>query len=341
MRQLAGFFPATEYPDVLVGLGEPDDAAVIRLDDTHALIKTADFFTPVVDDAWTYGAIAAANAMSDVYAMGGEVVTCLNIAGFPSSFSGETITQIFAGAAAKVREAGGVIAGGHTITSPEPFYGLSVTGWVDPARIMRKGGARPGDRLFLTKRLGTGVITTGAKQTGPGESEAHRAERRSQGKPDLDVRHLDAAILSMTTLNRAAARAAQAANVRSATDITGFGLLGHAVEMALAAGREAGAGFRIRMADLPTLPGVWDYIAAGYITGASSRNPAALGEHVRLSEHITPAQKVLLWEAETSGGLLVAVPPQEIDVFHAALAAAKQSCWEIGEVVEGEGIEVD
>ncbi len=292
MRQLAGFFPATEYPDVLVGLGEPDDAAVIRLDDTHALIKTADFFTPVVDDPWTYGAIAAANAMSDVYAMGGEVVTCLNIAGFPSSFSGETIAQIFAGAAAKVREAG-VIAGGHTITSPEAFY-ASASPAGSTARIMRKGGARPGDRLFLTKRLGTGVITTVPSRP-VGESEARRAERHSQGKPDLDVRHLDAAILSMTTLNRAAARAAQAANVRSAADITGFGLLGHAVEMALAAGASNRAGFRIRMADLPTLPGVWDYIAAGYITGASSRNRRA-GRACALVRTHHPCPESLAWK---------------------------------------------
>lgn len=340
MRQLAGFFPATEYPDVLVGLGEPDDAAVIRLDDARALIETADFFTPVVDDPWTYGAIAAANAMSDVYAMGGEVAACLNIAGFPPSFGGEVIAQIFAGAAAKVREAGAVIAGGHTITSPEPFYGLSVTGWVNPAAILRKGGARPGDALILTKPLGTGVITTAAKQTGVGETEAHRVERRSQGKPDLDVRHLDAAILSMTRLNRAAARAAQAAGVRGATDITGFGLLGHAVEMALASGREAGAGFRMRSAHLPTLPGVWEYIAAGYVTGASSRNPAALGEHVRLGDGITPAQKILLWEAETSGGLLLAVPGEQAARFRSEMAAAKQPCWEIGEVIVGEGIEV-
>ncbi len=340
MRQLAGFFPANEYPDVLVGLGEPDDAAVIRMDDTHALIKTTDFFTPVVDDPWTYGAIAAANAMSDVYAMGGEVLACLNIAGFPESISGETIAQIFAGAAAKVREAGAAITGGHTITSPEPFYGLSVTGWVDPAAIMRKGGAQPGDRLFLTKPLGTGVITTAAKQTGEGESAAHRAERHSQGKPDLDARHLDAAIHSMMALNRVAAQAAQASHVRSATDITGFGLLGHAGEMATASGRQSGAAFRIRAADLPTLPGVWDYIASGYITGASSRNPAALGETVRLGEHITAAQRVLLWEAETSGGLLLAVPSHEAEGFCARMAAAKQPCWEIGEVIPGEGIEV-
>ena len=145
MRQLAGLFPATEHPDLLVGLGEPDDAAVFRLDDLRALIKTTDFFTPIVDDPWTYGAIAATNAMSDVYAMGGEVIFCLNIAGFPETMETERIAQIFAGGASKVREAGAAIAGGHTVTNPEPFYGLSVTGLIHPDQVMRKGGARPGD----------------------------------------------------------------------------------------------------------------------------------------------------------------------------------------------------
>jgi selenide,water dikinase len=221
VRQLAGFFPATEYPNVLVGLGEPDDAAVVRLDAERALILTTDFFTPVVDDPWIFGAIAATNAMSDVYAMGGEVVSCLNIAGFPSGVDGETIAQIFAGGASKVREAGAAITGGHTINGPEPFYGLSVTGIIHPDAVFRKGGAQPGDRLFLTKPLGTGIITTAAKRTGEGEGAAQRAERRMQNKPDLDVRDLDAAIISMLTLNRAAAQAAQLAGVRSATDITG------------------------------------------------------------------------------------------------------------------------
>ena len=178
MRQLAGFFPATEYPDVMIGLGEPDDAAVIRLDDTRALIQTTDFFTPVVDDPWTYGAIAAVNAMSDVYAMGGEVVLALNIAGFPEDVPKATVTQIFAGGAYKVREAGAAIAGGHTVTSPEPFYGLSVTGAVHPQQVMRKSGAQPGDLLFLTKPLGTGIITTAAKLAGEYEGALRRWARQ-------------------------------------------------------------------------------------------------------------------------------------------------------------------
>lgn len=340
MRQLAGLFPATEHPNVLVGLGEPDDAAVYRLDDERALIKTTDFFTPIVDDPWTYGAIAATNAMSDVYAMGGEVLFCLNIAGFPEDLDPQIIAQILAGGASKVREAGAAIAGGHTVTNPEPFYGLSVTGLIHPDKVMRKGGARPGDRLFLTKPLGTGIVTTAAKLTGAAESRVHRLARRAQGKRDLDVQHLDAAILSMTRLNRAAAKAARAANVRAATDITGFGLLGHGSEMALASGRECGASFRIRAAAVPALPGVWDYIADGYLTRGSTRNPSHFSEHVRFADSVTPAQRTLLWEVETSGGLLLAVPAAEVATFRATCTEGKQAYWEIGEVVQGEGIEV-
>lgn len=340
MRQLAGFFPAEQNPQVLVGLGEPDDGAVYQLDGERALIKTTDFFTPIVDDPWTYGAIAAVNSMSDVYAMGGEVLFCLNIAGFPEEVGYDVIAQIFAGGAAKVREAGGVIAGGHTVTNPEPFFGMSVTGLVHPKRIMRKAGAQEGDRLFLTKPLGTGVITTAAKLTGVGENLAHRLARRAQGKPDCDVRHLDAAIVSMLHLNRAAAQAAQVAQVRCATDITGFGLLGHACEMAIASHRENGVGFRIYASATPSLPGVWEYIAAGYLTRGSMRNPQHFGQHVRFAAGVSPARRTLLWEAETSGGLLLSVPGRNVEQFRTACAEQRQECWEIGEVVRGEGIDV-
>lgn len=340
MRQLAGFFPATEYADVLVGLGEPDDAAVIRIDESRALIKTLDFFTPIVDDPWTFGAIAAANAMSDVYAMGGDVLACLNIAGFPDDFPSEFIVQIFAGGATKVREAGAAVTGGHTVVNPEPFYGMSVTGWVHPGNIMRKGGARPGDRVLLSKPLGTGIVTTAAKLTGKGETRAHRTARRVQGKPDLDIRHLDAAVISMLSLNRTASQVAQSANVRGATDITGFGLLGHAAEMAIASGEEARTGLRIRSATVPALPGVQEYIKAGYLTRGSNLNPQEFGEHVRFSADVPDYMRTLLWEAETSGGLLMAVPVHELDRFHAAASERNLVCWEIGEAVAGEGIEV-
>ena len=335
MRQLSGVFPADEYPDVLIGLGEPDDAAVYRLDDQHALIKTTDFFTPIVDDPWLYGAIAAANSMSDVYAMGGDVLFCLNIAGFPEEVGMETVAQVFAGGAAKVRQAGAAIAGGHTVTNPEPFYGLSVTGLVHPDQVMRKGRARAGDRLFLTKPLGTGVITTAAKLTGGGEGRAHRLARKAQGKPDINQDHLNEAVASMSRLNRAAARAARAGGVRSATDITGFGLLGHASEMAVAAGQEADVGFRIEAAAVPALSGAFDYIAAGYLTRGSTRNPDHFRQHVTFAASVTDAQRTLLWEAETSGGLLVSVPPSGVAAFRGECEAAGQPFWEIGEVVPG------
>lgn len=337
---MAGFFPATEYENVLVGLGEPDDAAVYKLDEERALIKTTDFFTPIVDDPWTYGAIAAANSMSDVYAMGGEVLFCLNIAGFPEDLDVDIVAQIFAGGAAKVKEAGAAIAGGHTVTNPEPFYGLSVTGLIEPSRVMRKGSAQPGARLFLTKPLGTGIVTTAAKLTGAAESRAHRLARRAQGKLDLAPAHLEAAIASMLRLNRMAAQAAQKANVSAATDITGFGLLGHGCEMANASHKRAGAGLRIYAANVPVLPGVWEYINAGYLTRGSQRNPSHFGQHVRFAESVTPAQRTLLWEVETSGGLLVAVPADSVPLFRTACEEREQLYWEIGEVVEGAGIEV-
>lgn len=340
MRQIAGLFPATENPNVLIGLGEPDDAAVYKLDDERALIKTTDFFTPVVDDPFTYGAIAATNSMSDVYAMGGEVILCLNIAGFPDDLEPEVMAAIFAGGAAKVKEAGAAIAGGHTVTNPEPFYGLSVTGLIHPDRVVRKGGAKAGDRIFLTKPLGTGIITTAAKVTGPGENRAHRLARRAYGRIDCDPAHLQAAIDSMTLLNRAAAQAGQLADVRCGTDITGFGLLGHGSEMA-AGMRNANCGVRIVAADVPTLPGVWDYIAASYLTRGSTSNPEHFGDKVRFADSVTTAQRTLLWEAETSGGLLLAVPQASAEIFRTACAEREQNCWEIGEVVAGiSGIEV-
>ncbi|MCB0044940.1 MAG: selenide, water dikinase SelD [Caldilineaceae bacterium] len=341
MRHLAGFFPATEYEQVMVGLGEPDDAAVYRLDETRALITTTDFFTPIVDDPWTWGAIAAANAMSDVYAMGGEVLFCLNVAGFPARMGAESITQVFTGGAYKVKQAGAAIAGGHTVNSPEPFYGLSVTGMVHPDNVMRKGGARAGDALFLTKPLGTGVITTAAKLVGPGAGALGRQWRLRRGKPRLRKSDLDAAVISMLHLNRCAAQAAQAADVRSATDITGFGLLGHGSEMALAAGRETGVGLRIFAGAVPVLPGAFDYIQGGYLTRGSERNPASFGKQVRFEPDVTPEQRTLLWEAETSGGLLIAVPAANVERFIAACGEHGQAAWPIGEVVAGiEGIEV-
>src|ERR1700752_4255906 len=199
--------------NLLVGLGKADDAAVYRIAPDLALVETVDFFPPVVDDAWTWGAIAAVNAMSDVYAMGGEVLFALAVAGFPRDFDKAIITEVFRGGAEKVAEAGGVIAGGHTVVDAEPKYGLCVTGRVHPDRVFIKGGLRPGDRLFLSKPLGTGVITTAAKD----------------GKATAEV--LDGAVRSMLRLNRVAARVAREFGATGATDITGYGVLVHAGEM--------------------------------------------------------------------------------------------------------------
>ncbi len=339
MRQLAGLFPATEYPDILVGLGEPDDAAVYRFDAQRALINTTDFFTPIVDDPWLYGAIAAANAMSDVYAMGGEVLFCLNIAGFPEDLPNETVAQIFSGGAAKVREAGAAIAGGHTVTNPEPFYGLSVIGLIHPDQVMRKGGARPGDLLVLTKPLGTGVITTAAKVAGPDVGRARQFLRRLRRKPGLDMAHLETAIHSMARLNRAASQAARAAAVRSATDITGFGLLGHGAEMVLANGSTQ-MGVRIRAEDVPLLPGAVTYAEAGYITRGSTRNPDHYGHAVHIQRSVAPVLQTLLWESETSGGLLLALPAAQKATFERHCQAAAQPFWIIGEVTDTPGIDV-
>src|SRR5213594_580538 len=205
--------------NLMVGLGAADDAAVYRISDDLALVETVDFFPPVVDDAWTWGAVAATNAMSDVYAMGGEVLFALAVAGFPREMDKSIVAEVFRGGAEKVAEAGGVIAGGHTVIDNEPKYGLCVTGRVHPDRVLIKGGLRAGDRVFLSKPLGTGVITTAAKD-GAAPDEA-----------------LAAAVASMLRLNRVAARAARDAEAVGATDITGFGFLGHAGEMVVAPAR--------------------------------------------------------------------------------------------------------
>ena len=278
-------FPAEHHPNLLVGLGSPDDAAVYRLNDEQALIQTVDFFTPIVDTPYEYGAIAAANALSDVYAMGGEVLFALNIAALPPDLPTDMMAEILRGGADVVRSVGAAIVGGHTIQDKEPKYGLAVTGLVHPDRILTKGGARPGDALVLTKPLGTGTITTALK--------------RGLVAPA----HLDAAIASMMRLNRAASQAAQAAGARSATDITGFGLIGHASEMAEA----AGVRFRIRFDALPWLPGALGYAEAWVFAGGAHNNHAFYNKLVTYTRPVLDWQETLLHDPQTSGGLLVAV----------------------------------
>jgi selenide,water dikinase len=301
--------------DLLVGLGRADDAAVYRLRPDLAVVGTVDFFPPVVDDAHDWGAIAAANAMSDVYAMGGEVLFALAVAGFPRDFPKPIIAEVFRGGAEKLAEVGGVVAGGHTVVDAEPKYGLCVTGRVHPDRIFIKGGLVPGQRVFLSKPLGTGVITTAAK-AGAASAAA-----------------IAAAVASMLRLNRVAAQVAAAVGVTGATDITGFGFAGHATEMIEA----SGAGLAVTASRLPLLAEALDLGGAGKWSGGMNRNrrhvEAHLASRLEIAPDVSPTLASLLFEAETSGGLLFGVPPDRGDAVVPAFAERGEPCWEIGEVV--------
>jgi selenide,water dikinase len=316
LQDVLGGLRQEEHADLLVGLGKSDDAAVYRVSDDVAIVETVDFFPPIVDDPYLYGAIAAANAMSDVYAMGGRVLFALNVAGFPRELPKDIIAAVFRGGADKVREAGGVIAGGHTVVDAEPKYGLCVTGRVDPRRLLLKGGLRVGQRLFLSKPLGTGVIATAAKSD----------------KCSAEV--LDGAVQSMLRLNRAAALVAQEAGASGATDITGFGLLGHAGEMVEA----SGTGITIRSRDLPLLPGARALADQGTFSGGMSRNRRHVEETFGASGRLSIDPSVpetlikLLCESETSGGLLFAVDPERAVAVREGFARLGEPVWEIGVV---------
>jgi selenide, water dikinase len=305
---------------LLVGLEAPDDAAVYRVNDRQAIISTVDFFPPVVDDPYAFGAIAAANAMSDVYAMGGDVLFAVNLAAFPENLDLSILTEILRGGADRVREAGAVIAGGHTIKDNEPKYGLAVTGLIDPAQIMTKGGVKPGDVLILTKPLGVGVVTTALKR----------------GKADsADV---DAAVASMTRLNRAASEAARAVRdkggaIHAMTDITGYSLLGHAHEMA----HLSRADFVLNYSTLPWLPGAQRYAAEGMFPGGAANNMDYFGQWISFDSRLDDVTRTLLFDPETSGGLLIAVDPSSAATLTAECSARGQSGWQIGRVEPGSG----
>jgi selenide,water dikinase len=311
-------FSTDRYPELLVGLEVSDDAAVYKINDEVAVIQTLDFFTPVVDDAYDYGAIAAANSMSDVYAMGGEVALALNICGFPPDLPPEIISEILLGGAEKVAEAGGALAGGHTVDAKEPTYGLSVMGLVHPDHVLTKGGARPGDALVLTKPLGVGIITTVLKA----------------GIADPD--HVIAAVTSMKKLNQQAARFIQQVGVHACTDVTGFALLGHGYEMA----ERSDARFRFYFDRVPFLDGAKQYADDNLFPGGSCRNRDAYEQWVDFAPGISEEMQLLLFTPETSGGLLIAVSPDRLGKLSALFARAVHPCWVIGDVVEGEGIEV-
>jgi selenide, water dikinase len=314
LRPLHQTFDASDHPDLLVGLDAADDAAVYRVSADLALIQTLDFFPPVVDDPYTYGAIGAANAMSDVYAMGGEVRFALNIAAFPEDLDPEILAEIFRGGAEKVREAGGIIAGGHTIFDAEPKYGLSVTGMVHPDAVIRTGGAQVGDAILLTKPIGTGVLLTAAQQSHEG-SEAGLA----------------AAIESMLALNRHPSHLARAAGVHAMTDVTGFGLLGHASEVA----RQSDARLVIESSEVPLLTDALHFAEAGAVTGGGSRNREQLDGRVALAEGLDDALGQLLFDPQTSGGLLIAVPEASAEALRESIEQEIGGCWRIGHVEDG------
>jgi selenide,water dikinase len=318
LRPLRDLFPAERYPDLLVGLSASDDAAVYRLNDDLAIIQTLDFFPPVVDDPYDYGAVAAANAMSDVYAMGGQVVLALNISAFPPDLPPEITTEILRGGAEKVAEAGGVLAGGHTIDDEEPKYGLSVMGIVHPDRVWTKAAARPGDVLVLTKPLGVGIITTVLK-----------ADKAAPA-------YIAAAVESMKKLNREAARILQQVGVQAVTDITGFALLGHGYEMA----ERSGVRLRFNVEQIPFLPGAREYADLWLFPGGTCNNERAYQHTVTFAPGIEEEMQQLLYTPETSGGLLVAVPPDKLNALTALFDVAGHPCWVVGAVVEGEGVEV-
>jgi selenide, water dikinase len=317
LRPLHELFRPLEHPRLLVGV--TDDAAVYQIDEETAVVQTLDFFPPVVDDPWTFGAIAAANAMSDVYAMGGEVVLALNIAGFPDSLPPDMISAVFRGGSEKVFEAGGVVAGGHTVIDAEPKYGLSVMGLVHPKQVLSKAGALPGDALVLTKALGTGVILTAAK--------------RDIAEPE----HVQAAVESMLRLNRHAMHLAREAGAHALTDVTGFGIVGHALEIA----DRSGVQVVLRAGSMPLLPGALQLASAGVDFGGVNRNIDQLGGRTAIEDEVPSAIFRLLFDPQTSGGLLVALDLAAAGALVERLRAEGQPAAVIGSVTEGQGLAVD
>jgi len=273
--------------DLLVGAAEGDDAAVLRLDDERALVLTTDFFTPIVDDPGDWGRIAAANALSDVYAMGGRPILALNLTAWPGeTLPLEMLADVLRGAASVAAEAGCLVVGGHTIDDPEPKYGMAVVGLAAPSRVLTISTARPGDALVLTKAIGTGVVAT--------------AHKRGAAADDV----LAAAVTSMTTLNDAASEAALAAGVVAATDVTGFSLLGHLHRML----RASGVSGTVFAGAVPLLPGALELTAAGFVSGGTRNNMAYLEPRVSVDAGVPGDVAVLLQDAQTSGGLLLATP---------------------------------
>jgi len=303
----------------LVGLREPDDAAVWRLDEERAIVVTTDFFTPVVDDAYDYGSIAAANSLSDVYAMGGQPFLALNVAALPDNLPPEVSSEIIRGGAEKAREAGVVIAGGHTVKDKEPKYGLVVIGFVDPRKMLSKGGLKVGDVLILTKPLGFGVTTTALKQQ------------------KADEQDVQVAVTWMKRLNKTASQLAIEFNLHGGTDITGYSLLGHGMEMAEA----SGVSLRFDFAAVPFISGARKYAEQGIFPGGAFDNKKHFGEKVNFADSIDEPKQMLLFDPQTSGGLLFGVPQDSVDPFLARAKELDQPAWKVGRVQAGSGIQID
>ena len=293
LRQL----PPVRDPNLLVGVDTADDAAVYRLNDETALVQTVDFFPPVVDDAFSFGAIAAANAFSDVYAMGGRPLLALNIVGFPVDLPKEILGRVLLGGATKAEEAGVLVIGGHTVDDAEPKYGMAVTGTIEPGKQITNAGAMHGDALVLTKPIGTGIITTAGK------------------REQVSAEVLDNAVVLMSTLNKAASEAMVEVGVHSCVDVTGFGLIGHLLGML----RASNASAEVSFSDVPILNGAERLAADGVVPGGTQRNRKAAETSVEWSPELQEHEKLLLCDAQTSGGLLIALPEDRKDALLAEL----------------------
>jgi selenide,water dikinase len=312
--QVLSGLPVVSHPDLLVGTEAGDDAAVYRVNDDTALIFTVDFFPPITDNLYDYGAIAAANSLSDVYAMGGKPLLALNVVGFPADLAKDMLGEVLRGGYAKAAEAGCMIVGGHTVDDAEPKYGLAVVGTVKPGLQVSNSGAMPGDSLVLTKPLGTGIITTGAKQ----------------GTAPADI--LQAAVDSMSALNLSASEAMIAVGVNACTDISGYGLMGHLKGMV----RGSNVGANIRSSRVPLLPGTKELLGQGAVPGGTQRNLQGVADSVNWQSDVTEDDQLLLCDAQTSGGLLISVPSQKTDELVSHLEAAGVAVAAvIGEITEG------
>ena len=311
-------FPEHEHPNLLIGLHKADDAAVYKLNADQAIVQTLDFFAPTVDDPYQYGAIAAANALNDVYAMGADVLFALNIAAFPEDLPIEMVAAVMEGGADKVRESGGAVAGGHTIIDREPKYGLCVTGLVHPDRVRSNAGATAGDVVVLTKPLGTGVLINAMR-------EGHVSEE-----------HAAFAVAQMSALNKAAAEVCRDFTVHALTDVTGFGIAGHMVEVST----NSAAGVEVSLSALPPMPGLPEYIELDIDTAGQARNRDYFAAQLSMGPELSRLEDTLLFDPQTAGGMLIVVPEAEAPALEDRLDAAGVGHWQVGAVVDGAGVRV-